>query len=95
MAVHNEDVELMIFLLEHGAKIPQKDTSLMAFFSRKLEEYQLIVPYHEDLTPSTSTLSEDLRFLVNNKAYTVIIISLFFSLFKKITFLGCCIYRRR
>eukprot|EP01126_Amoeba_proteus_P007613 TRINITY_DN12732_c0_g1_i3.p1 TRINITY_DN12732_c0_g1~~TRINITY_DN12732_c0_g1_i3.p1 ORF type:complete len:999 (-),score=186.64 TRINITY_DN12732_c0_g1_i3:152-3148(-) len=76
-AVRNEDVEVMIYLLEHGAKIPQKDNGLMAFFSRKLEEYERdthgqTTNYEGSFLPP-STLSNDMRFLVNNKTYTDVV----------------------
>eukprot|EP01127_Copromyxa_protea_P024473 TRINITY_DN9669_c0_g1_i2.p1 TRINITY_DN9669_c0_g1~~TRINITY_DN9669_c0_g1_i2.p1 ORF type:complete len:1002 (+),score=159.74 TRINITY_DN9669_c0_g1_i2:85-3090(+) len=77
-AVKREDIELIIFLLEQGAKIPKKDKDssnlLMSFFSRKLEEFHrdTLITEDEKLN-SSSTLSDDMRFLVNNKSYTDVV----------------------
>eukprot|EP01124_Arcella_intermedia_P033189 TRINITY_DN7886_c0_g1_i1.p1 TRINITY_DN7886_c0_g1~~TRINITY_DN7886_c0_g1_i1.p1 ORF type:complete len:498 (+),score=140.45 TRINITY_DN7886_c0_g1_i1:194-1687(+) len=71
-AVKNEDVELVIFLLEHGAKIPQSAHTLMAFFAKKLQEYrsdQVLNNKMVEIVIPSSTLSEDMRTLLNNKAY--------------------------
>jgi len=72
-AVKNEDVELVIYLLEHGAKIPQSGHGLMAFFAKKLEEYRSDQVSNnnmsEDIVIPPSTLAEDMRSLLNNKVY--------------------------